>query len=258
MADEKSSSPTHPATPPTVLFVIFILVGSVFATLEVFFAQHLVVREIFQAFGLFFTGRASLGEIYTMTQTGFIRLFILLFQIIFLFFTPVLIILIAYTSVRLGQMMKKIHEPLDVADKYNQSVSSTEKSPDGKSENNSVAPDFPQNDENMPAVEDVNPKWIKVLGHINSDNPSDWRLAILEADIMLDEMLDKMGYPGQTLGEKLKMVERSDFDTLDLAWEAHKMRNNIAHEGSDLIMSKDEASRVITLFERVFKEFRYI
>jgi hypothetical protein len=104
----------------------------------------------------------------------------------------------------------------------------------------------------------VNKKWEKVLDHINSSNPSDWKLAILEADIMLDEMLDKMSYHGETMGEKLKSVEPSDFNTIDKAWEAHKIRNSIAHEGSDFLMNEREAKRVIALYKDVFDEFRYL
>ncbi|MDP3661359.1 MAG: hypothetical protein Q8R17_00665 [bacterium] len=103
-----------------------------------------------------------------------------------------------------------------------------------------------------------NPKWEKVQAHINSENAGDWRLAILEADILLDELLDALKYRGESIGEKLKKIEPSDFTTLNLAWEAHKIRNHIAHEGSEFLLSDREAKRVIKLYEEVFKEFQYI
>lgn len=103
-----------------------------------------------------------------------------------------------------------------------------------------------------------NKKWIKVVDHVNSPNAGDWRLAILEADILLEEVLDKMGYKSQTVGEKLKSIERSDLDTLDNAWEAHKIRNAIAHQGSNFNLNQKEARRVIALYESVFKETFYI
>ena len=103
-----------------------------------------------------------------------------------------------------------------------------------------------------------NLKWERVEQHIGSDNPNDWRLAILEADIILDEMLTVIGYHGETIGDKLKSVEKSDFTNVDLAWEAHKVRNQIAHEGSDFLITQREAKRIIQLYRRVFEEFRYI
>lgn len=110
-----------------------------------------------------------------------------------------------------------------------------------------------------PATEDVsNRRWKNIQTLIHSHNLNDWRQAIIEADIMLDEMLDKMGYHGDSIGDKLKQIEPSDFLTLNQAWEAHKVRNQIAHKGGNYILSKDEAERVISLYTQVFKEFYYI
>lgn len=103
-----------------------------------------------------------------------------------------------------------------------------------------------------------NPKWEQVEKHINSNSPSDWRLAIIEADIMLDDMLRAAGYHGESLGDMLKAVEKSDFTTIEAAWEAHKVRNRIAHFGSDFELTEREARRIIALYESVFKEFKII
>lgn len=105
---------------------------------------------------------------------------------------------------------------------------------------------------------ELNAKWVKIQAHINSPNPSDWRLAILEADIMLFEVLDKMGFQGDSIGEKLKGVKKEDFLTLDLAWEAHKVRNKIAHEGAGFDLSERDAKRMIDLYKKVFEEFYHI
>jgi hypothetical protein len=98
-------------------------------------------------------------------------------------------------------------------------------------------------------------QWQEIERHINSTNPSDWRLAILEADIMLDEVLDKQGYQGDTIGDKLKGIDKSDMRSLNAAWEAHKVRNQIAHEGVSFQLNDREAKRVIGLFREVFSEF---
>jgi hypothetical protein len=112
--------------------------------------------------------------------------------------------------------------------------------------------------ENYPPVEDGNPRWNKVLELLDSSNPSDWRMAILEADVILDELVSRMGYKGETLGDKMKSIERSDFRPIDDAWEAHKIRNILAHRGSDYILTKREARRAIDLYARVFEEFHFI
>lgn len=103
-----------------------------------------------------------------------------------------------------------------------------------------------------------NERWEQILANVSSENPNDWRLGIIEADIMLDELITRLGYHGATLGEKLKQVARGDMQSLDSAWEAHKTRNQIAHAGSDFILSQREARRVIELYGEVFREFRFI
>ena len=106
-------------------------------------------------------------------------------------------------------------------------------------------------------VDAPNREWQKITDYLSSSNPSDWKLAILEADTLLDILVKKMGYDGENLGERLKKVEPSDFLTLNAAWEAHKVRNAIAHEAG-YELSEREAKRVIKLFESVFEEFEYI
>lgn len=103
-----------------------------------------------------------------------------------------------------------------------------------------------------------NERWRTIVSHIDSENQSDWRLAILECDVVLEEMLSKMGYHGETVSDKLKTVERGDFSTIDQAWEGHRVRNAIAHEGSSFDLSHKEARRVVGLYEAVFREFRYV
>jgi len=103
-----------------------------------------------------------------------------------------------------------------------------------------------------------NRRWSNIQSLMNSYNMNDWKQAIIESDTILEEMLDKMGYKGQSIGDRLKQVEKSDFTTLNHAWEAHKVRNRIAHSGSNFTLSKDEAERVIDMYREVFSEFFYI
>ena len=104
-------------------------------------------------------------------------------------------------------------------------------------------------------VEPKNEKWQKIIGYMNSNNASDWRLAIIEADVMLEELLRTMGYGGESVGEMLKSVDKNEFLTIEDAWEAHKMRNAVAHSGGTFQLNERETKRTISLFEKVFKEF---
>lgn len=106
--------------------------------------------------------------------------------------------------------------------------------------------------------EKENAKWLKVLELSHSANLSDWRLAVIEADVMLEEVLRAAGYAGDGVGEMLKSVDHTDMLTLDSAWEGHKIRNRIAHNGGAYQLTERETRRVISLFESVFKELQII
>jgi hypothetical protein len=101
-------------------------------------------------------------------------------------------------------------------------------------------------------------RWQRIKEQAGSDNDQGWRLAILEADILLNELLDTLGYKGETMADKMRAVERADFKTIDLAWEAHRARNRIAHEGAAHLLNEREVRHIIGLYERVFREFRFL
>jgi hypothetical protein len=101
-------------------------------------------------------------------------------------------------------------------------------------------------------------RWNGIMQHISSANPNDWKQAIIDADIILEDILTKMGYQGESIGEKLKRVDPGDMKNLNDAWEAHKVRNRIAHDGSDYSLNQIEAQQVIARYKKVFEEFFYI
>lgn len=181
---------------------------------------EVIFRKIY---GLF-TGNIDLSWLWNILSDVNVFLFTFL-SIISLFF----LFIIFYSRLRLKDVYekeeKKIFEPLKV---------------------------------HLEEPKEKNSNWEKIEDLMKSTNPSDWRLAIIEADNMLEEMMIKMGYDGENLGERLKAVEPSDFNTLQNAWDAHKIRNKIAHEGLSFHLPHGEAQKAIDDFERVFREFNYI
>lgn len=101
-------------------------------------------------------------------------------------------------------------------------------------------------------------RWARVLEEANSEDERTWRLAVLEADIMLNELLDSLGYKGETMADKMRATDRATFNNIDLAWEAHSFRNRIAHQSNQQPLDQREVRRVISMYERVFREFRFI
>jgi len=101
-------------------------------------------------------------------------------------------------------------------------------------------------------------KWDKIKKYLESSNSSDWRMAIMEADNLIDDIIKKIGYKGETFGERLSQIKSYQFKNINEIWEAHKVRNRIAHEGERFNITKREAERVIGLYEQVLEEFEYL
>lgn len=108
----------------------------------------------------------------------------------------------------------------------------------------------------VPIVErESHPKFAIIEGYMSSTSEALWRIGIMEADNLLGEVLREKGYQGEGVGEMLK---NASFRTVDLAWDAHKVRNRIAHEGSNFELTEREAKRAFSLFESVFRDLKVI
>lgn len=103
-----------------------------------------------------------------------------------------------------------------------------------------------------------NPRWHYILTLIESSNESDWRVAIIEADTMLDELLRDKGLTGETVSELLESARSNGYASIQNAWDAHLVRNQIAHAGSDFTLTQIEGRRVIKMFQNFFEELKAI
>lgn len=100
-------------------------------------------------------------------------------------------------------------------------------------------------------------RWQEIKEHSLGANPSDWRVAVLEADVMLESALMAKGYQGETLAEMLKNAEPYRLKNMDKAWEAHRTRNRIAHQ-PDKEITKLETDRALANYEAILKELGFI
>lgn len=74
--------------------------------------------------------------------------------------------------------------------------------------------------------------WQRIEQTLNNPGTDSTRTAILEADKLVDTALKQKGFQGQTMGDRLK--DARDFFGNNAVyqglWQAHKMRNALAHE----------------------------
>jgi len=103
-----------------------------------------------------------------------------------------------------------------------------------------------------------NPRWKYILTLVESPNESDWRVAIIEADAMMEEVLRNSGLSGSTVSELLEAAKGNGYQSIQDAWDGHLVRNQIAHEGSDFPVSQVESRRVVKMFQNFFEELQVI
>lgn len=62
-----------------------------------------------------------------------------------------------------------------------------------------------------------------------SDGHAGQSLAVVNADKLLDKAMQDKKFKGKTMGERLK-AHPTAFTDINRIWQAHKLRNRIAHE----------------------------
>ncbi len=97
--------------------------------------------------------------------------------------------------------------------------------------------------------------WNRVVDYLSGEEEALWKIGIIEADNLLDTVLSDRGYIGLTLSDKLK---KANFNSIDLAWSAHKVRNRIAHDSAKFVLSERIARNTLELYRSVFKEFKIL
>lgn len=82
-------------------------------------------------------------------------------------------------------------------------------------------------------------QWAKIRARLEEPAEAEWKVAVIEADMLVDDMLRRLEYPGETMGERLKGITKDQITTLDQIWEAHKMRNRIVHDPDIRVLHRD-------------------
>jgi len=104
----------------------------------------------------------------------------------------------------------------------------------------------------------TNPRWKYIQTLIESPNESDWRISILEADTLLEESFKAGGIEGNTMAELLEEAKTNGYPNIQGAWDAHLVRNKIAHEGQDFPLTQIEGRRIIKLYQNIFEDLKVI
>ena len=94
--------------------------------------------------------------------------------------------------------------------------------------------------------------WHRIEEHFYRGGESDLKVAILEADKLLNDALREAGVMGIQLGDRLKKANVSQVPNINELWQAHKLRNQIAHE-PNFKLKRDVAERALNIYEEALR-----
>lgn len=100
-------------------------------------------------------------------------------------------------------------------------------------------------------------KWNKIKKKMESENKSNWKVAIIEADNIIDDLIERMKYPGENMGERLAGINPGQIGNIEELKRAHEIRNRIIHE-ENFKLSKKQAEKIIGYYENFLKYFEVL
>lgn len=104
---------------------------------------------------------------------------------------------------------------------------------------------------------ELDEKWQRIMRRLEKESESDFKMAVIEADNLFDDLLKKIGYQGDDMGERLKQITKAQLANIDELWDAHKMRNRIAHE-PDFKLTKFQAERAVEIYQKAMEDLEAI
>lgn len=97
----------------------------------------------------------------------------------------------------------------------------------------------------------IREQWRKIEGLMIPGKEMNYKLAVIEADKLLDYALKALNFSGDTTADRLNAAAYK-YPKLKKVWWAHKVRNYIVHDARYMIKF-GETQRVLSLFKKALK-----
>jgi len=102
----------------------------------------------------------------------------------------------------------------------------------------------------------INKRWAKIKEK-SRINESEARLAIIEADTLLDEILTRMGFEGQALKERLEVLTPDIIENLERVKKVNKIRLRIVQD-PNYHLELASAHKVLDVYEKALKNLQVL
>jgi len=100
-------------------------------------------------------------------------------------------------------------------------------------------------------------RWAAVAKKFALGTPESMRLAVIEADALVDTALKNMDVPGDHLADRISNLDTEDLTTINRLWRAHRMRNELVHTPG-YSLSSSNAELALNDYEAFLKEIEVL
>lgn len=97
-------------------------------------------------------------------------------------------------------------------------------------------------------------RWEAIKKRLENQEEKEFKIAIIEADGMIGDLVKRMGYQGENLGEIFKNIPEAQVESIAKVKKAHEIKNRIIHDES-FPVSLELAREILGYFEEFLDEF---
>lgn len=101
----------------------------------------------------------------------------------------------------------------------------------------------------------ISKNWNKIIKRVEGGSEDEYKLAVLEAEEILIEVLEKLGYKGETLEEKLKEMPEGTVSNIEDLNSISEVRDKIVYN-PEYKLSLDETKRILDIFNQSLKDLQ--
>lgn len=112
---------------------------------------------------------------------------------------------------------------------------------------------------NLPLVSPVKIRksWNEIKARLETGDESQYKLAVIEADKIVDKIIGSMGLKGKNMIQRLETLKPGQIEDAENLKIAHKTRNQIINDPSFQV-NKDKAIEVIEIYEKFLVKFEFM
>ncbi len=98
--------------------------------------------------------------------------------------------------------------------------------------------------------------WKQIQKRLSFNDPAQWKIAILEADRILDEILKMAGYLGR-MDDKIELLTSAQISNIEEIKSAHLICHQIAQD-ANFELSQEAALQTVEIYRKAFMELNLI